>query len=169
MSNITIVALDEKNNPWMYDSISGARFGAYAIWLVMEREYLPKRSFSRLNSSYEAKEIWKLWERQDIPMARRVALLCTMEQGIVRKEEMPQLVEYFREFSDKIGVLADVADVIEEMMEDDDVAAVAWNWNDAVDSPWREDEDEPYDCDVGDNHFWVFDAIAEVDGKAAAN
>lgn len=155
---------------WVSD-IRNAWRGAMAVWRIMEERHLPPkyvygRLLSRLVEGQKAAmEVWQLYQNKKVPEHERIVMLSTMDKCLVKKENLPRLIEAFRKFEGDTS-LPEQADILEQLLTDDDCIAVAWNQTSVAASVWdrydeETDEMVPYNCLTQNDHFWLFDDLDE--------
>ena len=111
-------------------------------------------------------DIWELQHNKDIPLHERICLYTTFDKALVKRENIPAVIEAFRNFVGETS-LPEQADVLEKMLRDPDVIAVGWNQTSVNADSWDslggydEENDEyiPYNCLTGKEHFWVFEEL----------
>lgn len=172
MSCTEIYGFDREGNAYWEADIKNAWRGSMAIWRIMEERHLPPnllygRPLSRLVVSLNAaKEVWALADNKEIPEHERIVMLTTMDKCLVKKENLSKVIEAFRKF-EGVTSLPEQADILEQMMADDDCIAVGWNQTSINYSFWSEgggyneeaDESIPYNCLTQNKHFWLFDDL----------
>lgn len=172
-------------NPWR---------GAMAIWQTMEQRhlrqympiyvqskwwyhphiskaelkkklgYLPSRIGPGTNDAIE--EIYDLADDPRIPMHERIVLYTTFDKMLVKKEEIPKVIDAFNLFIGETSLPVQ-AKILERLMERDDWIAVGWNQNSVVSSNWGNcggydeaaDKEIPYNCLTMMDHKWLFDEL----------
>ena len=144
--------------------------GAWVIWTTMEKRHLPPFTISgftlsRLNKMDTAEEVWQLAVNKAVPEHERIVMLSTMDKCLVKKENLPKLIEAFRKFEGDTS-LPEQADILEKLLADDDCIAVGWNQTSVSAPIWyrydeEKDEEIPYNCLTGTDHFWLFADLNE--------
>lgn len=174
-------------------AIKNAWRGAMAVWGILEEKYLPpyrpryvpddmsmqefeqlygfKPSRLSITSVSEkenpANEIWNLFADIGIEPIDRIVLGTTLDYVLVRRDEIGKVIDAFRHFSGETN-LKEQADILSEIMKDENISAVGWNqtsvcadtWMNA--GPFEEGEHKPYNYLEQDDHWWLFD---ELEGK----
>ena len=146
-------------------SVYNAFRGAWTIWTTMEKRHLPPFTIggftlSRLNTNDKVEEIWRLDANEAVPEHERIVLVSTFDKCLVKKEDLPEVIEAFRKFEGDTS-LPEQADILEKLLADDDCIAVGWNQT-SVNSPFwigfdeEKDEEVPYNCLTQTDHFWMF-------------
>lgn len=113
-------------------------------------------------------EVWDLADNQSVPEHERIVLFTTFDRCLVKREDIPKVLEAFRKFEGETN-LPEQANIIEKLMDDENCIAIGWNqtsvnvdtWENAGGYDEEKDETIPYNCLTGDNHFWLFDELKE--------
>ena len=192
MSYTAIYAFGKDGNAFFYGQIANAWRGAMAIWRTLEERYLPtcvpswvKARYwfrpdmpqdelikrigykpSRLMSGGDPKDIWELAQNPDVSMTDRIVLYTTYDKALVKKEDLPKVIDAFRKF-DGVSSLPEQAEILEVAYNDPDVFAIGWDQNSTVADNWgnhggydeNRDEEIPYNYLSGEEHFWIFDEL----------
>lgn len=111
-----------------------------------------------------ATEIWKLFENGTVSMNDRIVLGTTLDYVLVRRSEIGKVIDAFRNFDGGTN-LNEQADILSKIMQDESISAVGWNqtsvnadtWMNA--GPYEQDERQPYNYLIQDNHWWLFDEL----------
>lgn len=108
------------------------------------------------------------------PLRDRIVLFTTFDNCLVKKEDIPRVIEALRAFEgdDHKGEtnLGEQADILQTIYDDPETIAVGWNQTSVTVESWEniggydEEKDEaiPYNCLTGDKHYWLFDELKEV-------
>lgn len=179
MSYTEIFKFKKDGNADYLGEVKNAWRGAMAIWMHLEKKYLPPyypewaqyindpdREYSRTSSigNEEMQKIWDLVRDERLTEAEKIAMVSTFDNVIVERENIPFLVKCFREFEGETS-LKEQADVIElAYNKDDDLVAVAWNQTSVNGDTWMnkggydEDPDEeiPYNILTMNDHWSPF-------------
>lgn len=180
MSYVEIYAFDCAGNGHLYGEIKNSWSGAPAVWAYMEEKYLPpfvpdgmtlediqsdSKKTSRLQSINTMNEIWELVDDPKISEADRIVLFTTLDECLVRKEDIPKVVNAFEEFcaSSNNQNLAKQAEILKKAAADPEVIAVGWNQTSINASTWgnkggydyERDSSVPYNCLTGTEHYWL--------------
>ena len=116
-------------------------------------------------------DIWALQHNKEIPLHERICLYTTLDKALVKRENIPGVIEAFRKFGGETS-LPEQADILEKMLSEPDIIAVGWNQTSVNADNWEtlgeydeeNDVNKPYNCLTGKEHFWVFDEL-EQEGK----
>lgn len=165
MSYTEIVGFNKEGNAYSQADIHNAFRGAMAIWQIMEKKYLPVGRFSRcvMCNEKDIQEIWDLAQNEKVSESDRICLATTFDNCVIKKEDFQKVITAFREFEGETS-LEEQADVLEEMLSDEDCIAVAWNQTSVNENQWLssggydEEKEEyiPYNLNSGEKHFYLF-------------
>ena len=193
MSSTVIIGFDESGKALEDElgSVPNSWRGAPAVWQYMEETYLPpyfpewvdeaERAMgaeafferhrykpSRISSFNPdaLEEIVNLAYDKSVPEDERISLASTFDWVAVRREEIPRIIEAFRNFPARTS-LPEQAAVLEEALDFPDLSAVGWIQTTVCCDLWQGEYDEetdesmPYDLAVNDDHVWLFDLLAK--------
>lgn len=166
MSYTEIVGFNKEGDAYSQADIHNAFRGAMAIWRAMEEKYLTVGRFSRcvMGNEKDMREIWDLTGSDKVSENDKICLASTFDNVVVKKKDFQKVITAFREFDAETS-LKEQADVLEEMLADEDCIAVAWNQTSVNENTWLsgggydEEKDEyiPYNLNSGEKHFYLFD------------
>ena len=173
-------------------AIKNAWSGAMAVWDILEEKYLPpyrpryvpdgmsmqefEQRFgfkpSRLSISFAAEkenpatEIWKLFENETVSLNDKIVLGTTLDYVLVRSAEIGKVIDAFRNFDGETN-LKEQADILAEIMKDENISAIGWNQTSVNADTWMtagglSDNNEgrlPYNYQKQDDHWWLFDEL----------
>lgn len=199
MSTVIIYGFNQEGVCSYEAEVHNAWRGAIAVWKALEKKYLPQYrpryvpasvpddeveawlgySASRLSSISDPdamKDVWNLFEAENVSGADKIVLGTTLDNVLVRRENIPKVIEAFEEFDKEHEGetnLKQQADELRDFYDDDEVSAVGWNQTSVNGDDWSntgeivrdEDGDEiggPYNFNTGKKHWWLFDALAAV-------
>lgn len=177
-----------------YD-VNNAWRGAMAVWGILEEKYLPpyRPSYvpegmsmeefeerfgykpSRLSITAAAEkenpatEIWKLLENETVSLNDRIVLGTTLDRVLIRRDEIGKVIRAFRNFDGETN-LKEQADILNEIMKNEEISAVGWNQTSVNVDTWMtggglSDNNEgrlPYNYQEQDDHWWLFDELEEL-------
>ena len=134
--------------------------------------YKPSRALYYDGKDEPAREIWNLVDSPEIPEHERIVLYTTFDDCLVRAENLPAVIEAFRKFGGDTS-LKEQADILQRAADDPEIMAVGWNQTSVNGTTWDNDggyDDEaeksrPYNCLIGDKHFWLFDELRREAGS----
>ena len=195
MSCTEIYGFDKDGNAFLYDEVPNAWRGAMSVWKRMEKRYLPRYIPRWMKASWKYKEsmtdeeiidafdylpsrltsvdqeasgeIWALFENDSVDIGDRVVLGTTLDNVLVRKNELDAVARAFEVFEEEPETsLPEQAVILRKMMEDENIIAVGWNQTninaDSWESPSADEETNeciPYNCLTGTKHWWLFDEL----------
>ncbi|MGJ0848163.1 hypothetical protein ACR77J_15845 [Tissierella praeacuta] len=188
MSYTEIFGFDKEGNAYFAGETKNAFRSAMAIWRILEERYLPphRPSYipehiqddeiekfchykpSRCTDMFNDKamqEIWNLSDNDKVSEIDKIVLFTTFDRCLVKKEDIEKVIKAFEEFEGETS-LKEQAEVLKELLKDDNCIAVGWNQTSVNCDTWLgydydEDNDEtiPYNCLENDKHYWLFDAL----------
>lgn len=188
MSCTEIVCFKKNGEAEGYTDIKNSWRGAMAIWNILEKKYLPQYRPSYVpnyipNSMLESychykpsrcvdlmnrdamKEIWNLFNEANVNEIDKIVLGTTFDKVIVKKENFPKIIDAFNKFEGKTS-LKEQAKVLEEMLKDDEIIAVAWNQTSVNENQWtchefdeKNEEYIPYNYLKDNKHYELFDEL----------
>ena len=130
--------------------------------------YIPSRMTSGMltGEKDQTHEIWELANNKEVPEHERICLYTTFDNVLVKKEDIPKVIEAFRKFDGETS-LKEQADALEKFLHNEECIAVGWNQNDINCGDWdnaggynkETDEFIPYNCLTMDQHWWLFDEL----------
>jgi hypothetical protein len=149
--------------------------GMTAEEIEAKNGFKPRRTAPTLGKGDNpAREIWALADNPEIPRHERIVLLTTFDDCLVKKEDIPRVVEALRAFEgdDHKGEtnLGEQADILQAIYDDHpEIIAVGWNQTSVTCENWgtfggcdeESGEPIPYNCLTGDKHYWLFDELKE--------
>lgn len=115
------------------------------------------------------KEIWDLADNLNVPEHERIVLHTTFDHCLVKKEDLPAVIDAFRRFGGETS-LPEQADILERIAADPNAIAVGWNQTSVNADRWdthggydeETDSHLPYNClhnESGWWHYWLFDEL----------
>jgi hypothetical protein len=174
MSYTEIYKFNKEGNAQRFAETKNAFRGAMAVWQIVEKRYLPKyvpawagmmsgnHEYSRVSdfSGQAIKEIWNLIDSESVSETDKIVLGSTFDKVIVLREDVPKLIQAFREFEGETS-LKEQADYIEkELNADEDLVAIAWNQTSVNGDMWETYEEEkgsrPYNMLSDTGHWSLF-------------
>lgn len=165
------------------EEIKNAFRGAMAVWNIMDEKYLPPyysswdptEKISRASAIFDKnamKEIWALANNKDVPLDERLVMATTFDKVLVKRENLPRLIEAFRAFDKTYegkSSIGEQADILESFLEVEDMDTVGWNQTSVNGDTWDnfggldEETEEylPYDINTMEDHWFLFDDYKE--------
>lgn len=134
--------------------------------LIQHIGYKPSRCTTMpFHGENPAEEIWALSENPAVSEYERIALYTTFDYALVRRDELPRVIEAFRGFGGETS-LPEQADILQKMFDDPDVIAVGWNQTSVSAHAWDSIGGDgavgaPYNCLTMRKHFWIFDELCK--------
>lgn len=192
MSSTEIYGFNKDGNAYFAGETENSWRSAPAIWSYLEEKYLPPfipDSIKDTNWYYEGipyyeivsrmhytptrcsslspksmQEVWDLCEREDIPIEERIVLATTFDKYLVKKEDIPDVVNAFLQFGAENSSLKEQADILNKLYNSDDCIAIGWNQTNVIANNWSnyntiDDECAPYNCLKQSDHYWLFEDI----------
>jgi len=165
MSYTTLYKVPESGEIVVSREFHNAFRGGYLIWENLAKRYLGVNSVALLLLHDGMEDVWKLAERGDVPWAHKVALMTTFDGVMVRRENLPRLIDaleqYARDFIDP-GHIPEQIEALRELVDDEDCFAACWQQT-SVTSAWSvslpNDETRMYDVSRDTWHWFLFDEV----------
>ena len=157
MSYVEIFKFDKNGNPQSIAKIKNSWRGAMAVWNILGKKYCG-HSASPFDLS-AMKRIWNLADDEHVPMDERIVLCTTFDKCLIRKNDIPRVVSAFRIFEGEAS-LKEQADVLEELITDNNCIAVGWHQNSTSCEQWFS-----YNCLEQSDHYYLFDDLEESEGN----
>lgn len=153
MSYTEIYSFNKKGNPILCGEVKNAWRGAMKIWEILSNKYLPNDDFT-FSSSY-MKKVCDLSE-QNIDRVDKIILFTTFDNYLIKKEDIPIIVECFNHNDYKDTSLKEQADIIQSLQDDEDCIAIGWNHNSINANNWVT---KKYNVLRDNKHYFIFDEI----------
>ena len=188
-----IFGFDKEGIAYKKAEIRNAWRGGMAVWEILEERYLPPyipeyiihckwyypnmdydeivsrngfkpvRTLS-LSDDKGMREVWNLYENDNVSDTDKIALATTFDRVVVKKEYFQQIIDAFESFEGETS-LKEQTSVIREMLSDDNCIAVGWNQTSVNGDTWAnyggydEETDEciPYNLHSMDKHWFLFE------------
>lgn len=149
MSSVIIFGFDTKGKSYELSEVDNAWLGGYSIWKFLCEKYLKKPFVLK-----DVNEVWRLSDSKDITGEERIVLFSTFDRMIVRKSELPILIDALLKFEAQETNLEKQAVELKEIHENNkDIEFVGFHQN-------------SISCDMWDNcmlfdtkHYYMFDEI----------
>lgn len=185
MSYTEMFKFDKQGNAKLFAETKNAWRGAMAIWNYLEETYLPAyrpsyvpesvpdsevedycgykptRCSALLNQNEALQEVWNLSFSPDIAEEDKIVLYTTFDRCLVKKANFPAVIKAFRAFKG-VTSLPEQAQVLEQLLQDEDCIAVGWNQTSINSDSWgnysydeETEEDVPYNCLHRRKHYWI--------------
>lgn len=194
MSQIIIYRFRKDGTAVKHAWFMNAWKGSVAIWQALEQKYLPPYvpefamrkwwyrpgmttqelaeklhfapSRTGVGTGSAIQEIWDLADNPQVSEDDRIVLLTTLDNMLLRKENIPRAAAAFRNFEGETS-LPRQAEILEQLAAMEDCIAVGWCQNSVVSEDWsscggydgRTQRVLPYNCITMNNHEWIMDAL----------
>jgi len=167
MSRTELYRIDALGDVHLEAEFSNAFRGAYLVWQQMCQRYLHQDMIPLFLRDDRMQEVWDLWKDQTIPLAHRIVMASTFDNVMIRREELPRLIEAIEEYAQVFdpGTLLEQADKLRELAQGGDTIAVCWNATSVCANPWwcsgndEDDEGRPYNIYQDTGHRFLFDGF----------
>lgn len=154
MSCIEIFAFDKDGNSESYAEIKNSLGGSMAIWNILGKKYCGHGA--SIFDMGKMKDIWNLVDDTKVSINERIALFTTLDKCLVKKEDLPKVIEAFREFEVDTS-LKEQADILEDIYNScEEYIAVGWHQNSISCEQWFD-----YNCLTETDHYYLFDELEE--------
>lgn len=151
MSYTEIFKFDKNGSSESVADIENSYRGCIAVWNCLGEKYLGVGA-SIFDLSV-MKRIWNLMDDKRVSFDERVVMATTLDKCLVKKEDFSKVITAFRNFGGETS-LSEQAEVLEELLEDDDCIAVGWHQNSISCEMWFD-----YNCLEQNEHWWLFDEL----------
>jgi len=158
--------------------------GAMAVWVILEKKYLPKfipdwaiglggtkqeEGYSRTSTFGENSkmgEIWGLINDSRLSRSEKIVLASTFDNVLAKVDTIDQVLLAFREFNGETS-LREQADVIEQAIKGNpELIAIGWNQTSVNGDTWgtenlNEETEEytGYNIETGTRHWFLIEEI----------
>lgn len=168
MSYTTIYKVPEKGEIENYAEFKNSHRGAFNVWTEMARRYLGMEMLPMFRDG-GMRPIWDLARNPEIPENDRIVMMSTFDRVMVKREDLPRLIEAFRDFGSRFepGSLLEQAKALEKLVSDSTCYAVCWNQTSVNSDHWQIGEGDPeveddyklrmYDISKDTDHWFMFD------------
>lgn len=153
MSCVEIFKFDKNGNSEEYADVKNAWLSAIAVWEILGNKHCGHGV--SLFDIEQMRGIWSLVDNKAVPKEERIVLFTTLDKCLVKKEDIPKVIEAFRNFEGNTN-LKEQADILKSIFQEDDCIAVGFHQNSCSCEQWYE-----YNCLKEKEHFWLFDELEE--------
>lgn len=154
MSYIEIFAFDKEGNSESYAEVKNAWGSSMAVWDILGKKYCGHGA--SIFDIGQMKEIWNLVDDNKVSMHERIVLFTTLDKSLVKKEDLPKVIEAFRQFEGNTS-LKEQADILEDIYNTcDEYIAVGWHQNSVSCEQWFD-----YNCLTDTDHYYLFDELTD--------
>jgi len=187
MSYTEIFIFDKEGDAYNTADIKNSWRGAMSIWRILEKKYLKplekpdwmahedyeKSGYSRTSIPYfddskpnPMRPIWDLWNDAKVNRIDKIVLGTTFDKVVVMHDDIPETIEAFKNFEGETS-LKEQADVLQEIFDDSEAIAVAWNQTSVVGGTWKnydeeKEEETPYNILKQDMHWNLFEELNQM-------
>lgn len=151
MSYTEIFKFDKQGNSESIEEVHNSWRGSPAIWEFMGNKYCGHGA--SMFDIEKMREIWNLVDNSSVPTTERIVLFTTLDKCLVKKENLEKVIGAFREFEGNTS-LSEQADILEELLSDDNCIAIGWHQNSISCEQWFD-----YNCLDNTDHYWLFDEL----------
>lgn len=166
-----------KNSAFILEEIRNAWRGAMAIWLILEKKYLPKyypkwgikkdEDYSRTSDLFNEnamKEIWDLFKSDKVSRTDKIVLGTTFDNVLVKVDSLQEVLTAFRNFEGETSLKEQANTIEKAIAADSKIIAIGWNQTSVNESPWtffdnEREEDCGYNIETGTRHWFLMDEI----------
>lgn len=133
--------------------------GAMYVWSILCEKY---QIDGGMFGGFQ--KLWKLADTSILEDFENIAMKSTFDNVIVRKEDIPLLLQSYKEFDSHFSnsnLLEQVEIIQNEIMNNQDMIAVCWNQTSVNRNPWSIGYDEeleeeiPYNIFSGKKHWFI--------------
>ena len=153
MSQTIIFAFDKDGNSEEYGHTNNAWRGCMAVWDIMGKRHLGIGA--TIFNETAMKRIWNLMGDKKVPINERIVMATTLDRCLVRNDEIPKVIEAFRNFDGETSI-KEQADILREIYDSGDYTAIGWHQNSISCEMWND-----YNYMKEDNHWWMFDELGD--------
>jgi len=142
---------------------------AYLVWHNMSKKYLGMEV--PLHDNEEMRKVWNLFKTSFIPMEDRIVIASTFDRVMVRRTEIPKLLDAISSYISRFdgGNLVDMVEELQKLAEDRVCYAVCWNQTSVSDTWYVRDDDEEdsrlYDISKDEDHWFLFDELERINAN----
>lgn len=151
MNYTEIFKFDKQGNSESIGEVHNSWRGSLAIWEFMGNKYCGHGA--SMFDIEKMREIWNLVDNSSVPTTERIVLFTTLDKCLVKKENLEKVIGAFREFEGNTS-LSEQADILEELLSDDNCIAIGWHQNSISCEQWFD-----YNCLDNTDHYWLFDEL----------
>ena len=180
MSYTEIFKFRKDGNAEAIGETKNAFRSAMAVWDILDKKYLPKfvpewaKRIGEVDKEYfrssdfgggGLKEVWDLFNKENVSETDKIALGSTFDKVIVLKEDLPKLIEAFKSFEGETSLKDQVVIIEEALVEDPELLGIAWNQTSVNGDCWtnfggydeEKQEEIPYNILTMDEHWNLFE------------
>lgn len=159
MSETVIYGVKSNGEVIFVDEVENSYRGAIHVWQRLCEKYEIEGS---MFGGFQ--KLWKLTDKEVLTKAENIVLKSTFDNVIVKKEDIPLLLEAFKEYDKNFpnSSLLEQAVIIEEnILNNVEMIGVCWNQTSINSNPWlfdyndEKDEEIPYNVFKGETHKFL--------------
>lgn len=159
MSYTEIYAVNQEGTVEFVDEVQNAFRSAMHVWAKLSDAY---GIVGGMFTGY--KELWQKADTGELKDFEDIVLKSTFDRVMVQKEDMPMLIEAFKEYDKHYpnSSLVEQAEIIEQqILHNDNYLALCWRQTSVSDNLWEVGYDEEneetiyYNTGTGDKHWFL--------------
>lgn len=152
MSYIEIFTFDKEGNSESYAEVKNSWGGSMDVWDILGKKYCGHGA--SIFDIGHMKEIWNLVDDKKVSMHERIVLFTTLDKCLVKKEDLPKVIDAFRQFEGNTS-LKEQSDILEDIYNScDEYIAVGWHQNSISCEQWFD-----YNYLTDTDHYYLFDEL----------
>lgn len=164
MSYTTIYRVPEQGHLTILGEAHNSWHSAPYIWEALHNEYLyTEPEPEPYQHHWQWRSSWKLSNQEDIPIPYRITLMTTFDRVMVKRENIPEVIDAFANFSKRFPYannLGDQINILHKGLDDNTLFAVCWRQTSVTDA-WQIldkelDEYRYYDLARDTGHWFMF-------------
>lgn len=155
MSYVEIFKFDKRGNSESVSRVGNSWRGAMAIWGIMGNKYCGHGA--TIFDIEKMREIWNLVDKPNVPATEKIVLFTTLDECLVKKENIEAVINAFHAFEGDTSLM-EQADILQELLNDNDCIAVGWHQNSISCEKWF-----GYNCLNDTSHFWLFSELKDLE------
>ena len=178
MSSTEIYYFNKDGNAEDLGQVRNSWRGAMAIWNILDDKYLPPfvpewaKILGKTEDKYHRssdmvgnalKEVWALYNSDNISEIDKIVLGSTFDYVVVKKENIDKLLDAFEKFEGETS-LKEQSKLIRDSI-DENTMAIGWNQTSVNGDTWvnyggydeKKDIYLPYNLNSMDKHWYLFD------------
>ncbi|MFJ8528514.1 hypothetical protein [Bacillus sp. NPDC094106] len=134
--------------------------GAMHVWTNLAKAYAVEEGLEL----ERFRNLWRMTDKGILTDFENIVMKSTFDNVIVKKEDIPKLVDAFRQYDKKYpnSSLLEQANIIEgDILNDQEMMGVCWNQTSINRNPWVDGYDEeneeyiPYNVQCGNRHWYL--------------
>lgn len=155
MSYIEIIKFKEDKTHELAGEVQNSSRHHCVIWDYFAKKYLGLEYFNVHSDCVEQQKLWNLFEDERLTMNERIILGSTYDYVLVKKEDIPLVVDAFKSFENESNLLEE-ADILSSLLNDE--ACVAIGWQSSITNMW-----DNYDIFNEKKHWSLLDEINAIE------